>query len=345
MRRIVVSRPLLLTLVMVSVMTVWRFVPATAQDRAATPMTAAGAPVAFVWQAEVTGGANPLQAAQDVTIDPEGNLWVLDIGNHQFQIFSPDGTLLETWGRFGEGEGEFNFFAGPIAIETDFGGDLAFDSAGNFYVADMANQRIQKFAPDRTFLLAWGSEGDGDGQFNRPWNLAIDDQDNIYVADFGRNTVQQFTSDGTFLRTVVESGGGEDELTGAGGIAIDAEGNLWVADWTSNRLLQFGLDGEHRGTYGGTGSAAGQLNVPTGITVSTEGLVYVADMFNHRVQVFDASGQTLTSWGANGADPGQFSYPAGVALDGAGHVYVAELGNHRLQKFRLLPPLVASDAS
>ena len=178
---------------------------AVAQGSAATPEAVAppSSPVEFVW--ETGGGSEPFSMPQDVGIDPQGNLWVLDMAHHQFQIFSPDGEFLESWGSMGEGEGEFSFFEGPIDVYTEFGGEVAFDRDGNAYVADMANQRIQKFAPDHTFLTAWGEEGSQEGQFSRPFNLAIDAADNIYVADFRRNNVQQFTTCGAFVRTVVEA--------------------------------------------------------------------------------------------------------------------------------------------
>ena len=180
----------------------------------------------FVW--EIGGGSEPFSMPQDVGIDPQGNLWVLDMAHHQFQIFSPDGEFLESWGSMGEGEGEFSFFEGPIDVYTEFGGEVAFDRDGNAYVADMANQRIQKFAPDHTFLTAWGEEGYQEGQFSRPFNLAIDAADNIYVADFRRNNVQQFTTCGAFVRTVVERGDSLDELHEPGGLTIDRDGNIWV---------------------------------------------------------------------------------------------------------------------
>ena len=304
---------------------------------AVTPAGVAAGPTEFVW--EVTGGSEPFDMPQDVTIDPEGNLWVMDMAHHQFQIFSPDGQFLDAWGSFGEDEGGFSFYEGPIAVETEFGGELAFDHAGNIYVAEVGNQRVQKFAPDRTFLLAWGGEGYGDGQFSRPIGLAVDAQDNVYVADFRRNDVQQFTSDGTFVRIVVERGAGDGttRLGEPGGLTVDADGNIWVADWTNHALVKFASDGEFLGEWGGYGAGEGQFSSPS-IAAAPDGFIYIADAENNRIQVFDGGGRFATAWGSEGDGPGQFSYPTGVASDGAGNVYVADFGNNRVQKFRLPPP-------
>jgi len=50
----------------------------------------------------------------------------------------------------------------------------------------------QKKAP--SFLLAWGSQGFGLGQFNYPAGVAVDSSGNVYVADTGNNRVQKFGS-------------------------------------------------------------------------------------------------------------------------------------------------------
>ena len=66
-------------------------------------------------------------------------------------------------------------------------GAIAFAPDGAFYVADPGNHRIQKFGPDRRFLLAWGSEGREPGQFITPIDLVVDGQGRVYVVDSYRN--------------------------------------------------------------------------------------------------------------------------------------------------------------
>ena len=71
---------------------------------------------------------------------------------------------------------------------------MAWDSAGNIYVADGigANNRIAKFDKDGRFIRQWGSTGTGPGQFNGVKALAIDAQGNVYVADAGNKRIQVF---------------------------------------------------------------------------------------------------------------------------------------------------------
>ena len=69
---------------------------------------------------------------------------------------------------------------------------IALDVAGNVYVTDVNNNRVQVFGADGRFLRKWGSAGTGDGRFQRPIGVAIDASDNVYVVDMGNDRVRVF---------------------------------------------------------------------------------------------------------------------------------------------------------
>jgi DNA-binding beta-propeller fold protein YncE len=73
---------------------------------------------------------------------------------------------------------------------------VAVDSFGNVYVADLGNNRIQKFDSSGTFLGEWGGYGSGDGQFSYPQGVAVDSSGNVYVADTNNHRIQKFTYSG-----------------------------------------------------------------------------------------------------------------------------------------------------
>ena len=73
---------------------------------------------------------------------------------------------------------------------------VATDSAGNVYVADTGNDRIQKFRSNGTFITNWGGYGSGNAQFNNPLYVAVDHTGNVYVVDHGNNRIQKFSSNG-----------------------------------------------------------------------------------------------------------------------------------------------------
>ena len=63
---------------------------------------------------------------------------------------------------------------------------------GNIYVLEQENNRIQVFDNQGRFLRKWGTEGDGDGQFDTPEGLAMDAKGNVYVTDTSNNRIQVF---------------------------------------------------------------------------------------------------------------------------------------------------------
>lgn len=78
----------------------------------------------------------------DVTWDRAGNIYVADGfgSNNRIAKFTKDGDFVKTWGRSGNGPGQFNGIRGLVT-----------DSAGNLYAADAGNRRIQVFDTEGAF--------------------------------------------------------------------------------------------------------------------------------------------------------------------------------------------------
>ncbi|UCE42341.1 MAG: NHL repeat-containing protein [Candidatus Aminicenantes bacterium] len=77
----------------------------------------------------------------DIVFDTEGNIYVLDAGNHRVQKFSPEGEFISSFGRKGQGPGEFQM---PLSID--------FDEKGRIYIPDAHNQRIGIFNSEGTLV-------------------------------------------------------------------------------------------------------------------------------------------------------------------------------------------------
>ncbi|MCC6944677.1 MAG: hypothetical protein IT335_08870, partial [Thermomicrobiales bacterium] len=174
--------------------------------------------VTLVW--EVNGGDfTPMLAPLAVAIAPNGNIYVASKSDSTIEVFSPDGDHLESWGTEGGGPGEFRFDDQGFALA-----ELEFDAEGNLYVFDTLNHRIQKFGPDHSFILEWGSYGvENPGEFDMPMGTIHDDLERVYAVDrTGR--VQVFDLDGNFQMQWGSAGTGPGEFTSPAGIAIGASG-------------------------------------------------------------------------------------------------------------------------
>lgn len=274
-------------------------------------------------------GNGQFQYPMGVATDAVGNVYVSEQGN-RIQKFSESGTYLTTWGSLGSGDGQFNFPSG-----------LASDAAGNLYVADQVNHRIQKFSAAGAalsmgtpgYLLKWGAQGTGAGQFNRPWDVASGPDGSVYVTDYINARVERFNSVGTFVSQWGVLGSGNGQFNGPTRICVDLLGNIYVADQANHRVQKFAANGSYTLQWGSFGTGNGQFSNPEGMAVDAAGNVYVTDSNNHRIQKFTGTGGYLGQWGSLGSGNGQFNKPTGVAIDAAGNVYVADAINHRIQKF------------
>jgi DNA-binding beta-propeller fold protein YncE len=66
---------------------------------------------------------------------------------------------------------------------------IAIDSFGNLFVTDTANDRIQKFTSNGTFLMQFGNKT----AFKDLEDIEIDSFDNIYVTDQGDSSIKKYT--------------------------------------------------------------------------------------------------------------------------------------------------------
>ena len=70
---------------------------------------------------------------------------------------------------------------------------LALDAAGNLWVADRGNNRVQQFGPGGERLVSFGERGTGVGQFVHPTGVSVDCNGLLTVSDSDNNRVQQFS--------------------------------------------------------------------------------------------------------------------------------------------------------
>jgi DNA-binding beta-propeller fold protein YncE len=224
-----------------------------------------------------------------LSFDNAGNLLVADTHNYRILVYTPTGELLEQQtigGVCGNADGELQFVT-----------DAAQDAAGNYYVAQYGEyDRIQKFSPDRKFLLSWGEHGQEPGQFLRPQKLVIDTAGLVWVADACNHRVQVFDVQGPQAK-LVKSWGQQghdpgqlnypyDIMLDDAALAGDSAGHVYLCEFGNHRVQKFTTDGQFVASFGRNGRREGELDQPWGIARDSQGRMFVLDTYNHRVQRF-----------------------------------------------------------
>jgi ABC-type multidrug transport system ATPase subunit/DNA-binding beta-propeller fold protein YncE len=228
---------------------------------------AADGSIARQWQMPESKNGNP----EGVCVLRDGRIVVGDTHYHRVVVFAPGGQTFTTFGKEGQGPGEFIY---PVAV--------AKDAQENLYIAEYgSNDRVQKFTSDGKFLLAFGAFGTKPGEFQRPSGLVWHDG-KIYAADAFNNRIQVFTDDGKFLK-ILDSSEQPLALRFPYDLKLGPDDTLYAVEYGAGRVTRFDLNGRLLGRFGTTGSGAGQFATPWGIAVDSQKRIYVADTGNRRI--------------------------------------------------------------
>jgi len=160
------------------------------------------------------------------------------------------GQIAGTAGRKGAGSGE---------LESPRG--VAVASNGDVIVADMMNNRVQRFDANGQFKQTYGKptavKGKAKaGELEEPSGVAVDAQDNVYVADTWNGRIQKFDAKG---KPVAEFGGARYSFYSPRNVTVDGQGNLYVADTGNSQVKVINPDGKLIKAVGGKGSDAEDL--------------------------------------------------------------------------------------
>ena len=216
-----------------------------------------------------------------VAVDSAGYVYIVDGQTYPYYNdcvwkFDSQGNYIGKIGSQGSGNGQFSSPTG-----------VAVDGAGNIYVADNNNYRIQKFDLTGMFVWAHGSQGTGNGQFEHPSGVAVDGAGNIYVADTSNNRIQKFDANFTFKWAVGAYGSNAGQFKSPSGLAVDGNGNVYVADTNNNRLQIFDTNGNFLQQLSADVWGDAYASQISSVAVDAAGSVYVTDLTNNRVVVFD----------------------------------------------------------
>ncbi len=191
--------------------------------------------------------------------------------------------------------------------------DIAVDAAGNVYIADTGNHRIQVLTADGVFLRTFGRLGRGDGEFYNPQGIAVRG-DRVYVADRGNSRVQVFTLNGDFVRQIGRwVGFAPGSLWAPFGVGADAAGRAYVLDPAFSQVQRFTADGAFDRIY--------EFSAGTALAVTSVGDFYD---ISYRVERVSSTGE-IQPVGADPAQPGYLRSPYALTVADDDSLWVYDL--------------------
>ena len=163
-----------------------------------------------------SSGTALLNQPSDVLVDPHGNLYIADTGNHLVRFVTMDTGVITTVAgnpaitpfepsNIGDG--------GPATqAALDSPTALALDGDGNLYVADAGDSRIREISA-RTGIISTvagtgvaGYTGDSvpatTAELNHPTGVAVDLAGNLYISDSGNNLIREVNHSSGIITTI-----------------------------------------------------------------------------------------------------------------------------------------------
>jgi DNA-binding beta-propeller fold protein YncE len=267
-------------------------------------------------------------------------------------IFSPDGTLLETWtkdltGRLGCGPDQFAATAHGLYWSQEGDQEYLYWTE-NVHAPKGGSRlggRVIKTDLEGNILFQLGNvtaESDTARKFDltNPTDVAVAPNGDIYLVDgYGSQKLHRFDRDFKHLKTIGEPGKGRGQFSTCHGVWVSLFGKepeVYVADRYNGRLQVFSPALEYKRSIPGMRT--------TSCFYQHAGRTYVADLAA-RVTVLDEKDQVVSQLG-DGLDlqkakadpaghPEAFFAPHAVTLDSKGNLYVIEwLPSGRPRRFK-----------
>ena len=249
-----------------------------------------------------TGAAAQFSNPYGITIDSNGNLYVVDTYNHSIRKVTQSGVVTTLAGNgssgFADGTGSVARFNLPFGITID--------SNGNLYVGDSANNRIRMVTPSGvvTTLAGNATAGFADGtggaaQFSYPMGVTLAPNGKLYVADNGNNCIRIVTLSGV-VTTVRDQVGSIVSIYRPYSATLDTYGNIYILN-NDPKIYRITTDGV-LGIFAGSsvGYVDSSLTDSLFNNFTSPGLLYIDTKNNNRIYISDPNNnqaiRTITSY-------------------------------------------------
>jgi DNA-binding beta-propeller fold protein YncE len=186
-----------------------------------------------------SASADLFQHAKACSVDPHGNVYVIDAGTGKLVKLSKEWEVLQTVGGYGWTDQAFDH---PADVTAPNGLDV--------YVADYGNHRIQRFDRDLNFISSFSTREEADAaiRFGYPHGVAQSRFGSIFISDGENRRILKVSTSGSVEQAFGDLGGGEGRLSSPSRIRISGDDRVYCQD--SNRIVVFDIFGNYLESVG-----------------------------------------------------------------------------------------------
>ena len=257
---------------------------------------------------------------------------------------------------------------------------IAFDAAGNLYIADANSFKIRKISTSGiiTTIAGGGTNNPGDNgpailaNLDHPNGVSIDAMGRVYEAE-ANNRIRMISTTG-IISTV--AGNGIGGFSGDNGpataaqiglppsVTVDASGNIFIPDANNGRIRKVNISTGIISTIAGNGSygyngegipaTSAMLGILLGVAIDGSSNLYLSESGTNRIRKVDHATSLISTVAGNG-NPGfsgdngpainaQINGPYKICLDNSGNIYIPEILNQRVRKVDAITGIITTIA-
>ena len=303
-----------------------------------------------------------LNSPWGLTLDGSGDLFIADMGNNrvqevpaatgtQFGISMTANDMYTVAGSATGASGSSGNAGKATSALLNTPSSVRVDHAGNVYIADSANFRVQE-VPAATgtqrgqamtagymYTIAGNAStsiyaGDGgpatSASFVSPSKIAIDPAGDLYISDDYENTVREIPA---------------------------STGTQWGQAMTVNDIYTIAGNSAAAGSGGSSGdggpATSAELNGASGLALDAAGDLYIGDIFNNRIQevpvasgtqwgqsmtaddMYTIIGSSMTEGDTGDGGPAtaaELNWPGAVTIDAAGNLLIPDAMDSKIRE-------------
>ncbi|MEW6736062.1 MAG: SMP-30/gluconolactonase/LRE family protein [Acidobacteriota bacterium] len=276
-----------------------------------------------------------------LTLDKANNLFIVDAEHSRVRRVDAKTKIITTIaGNGNHCDRDCPVIDGIPATEASLNqiGDIALDSAGNLYIAEIGNifaevrevDRVRRVDAVTGIIVTFAgggkpADGLGDGGLATeanllPFALAIDHRDNLLIGDSAHHTIRRVDANTGIITTIAGNGkfsncdsdglATEIPLNTPADMAIDKDGSILFTCTTDQLVRRLDnstntvttIAGNCYDSFSGDGGPAinATFNTPLGIALDRDSNIFIVDSNNMRIRRIDAVTGIITTVAGDG---------------------------------------------